>query len=387
MQTFLDIIDVVFRDTPGRHPSEISHKIGSGIYVLFDSEGEVMSNGTQLRQGHREARTTGRLELRLMKKGENFSLIFSPTTEKQEEGERDNQTTLKERVERHLEMLRERAKAGDHSAINMLRDRLHWEEPLSKKNKEKAKQAFVESDSENSDHDVPGPSAARKEVEKKRAVHVKNRETGPCFEFFTSDDPNTPPKVIREVTDITKDEVDVQPALLWRGPASLATSSRAKAAAKAKNWDQHVVILPQKPNELDMKLDASFVQSLDKSFVLGMPEYQSTAPCSVDTFLKVFDTWDTRLREARNHDAQESPGLLRLTITMNVYMLFVYFVPKQDDSPLVQKFCSALIQFEKVRIQRLTSIYLLLTMIRTDYNRQRASFKNYQQPSEKQSQT
>jgi len=335
---------------------EISGKIMAGIYVLIDGKGEVVKDGSQLRRAHREARVTGRLELRLMKKGENWNLVYNPAVNKPED-EETKPTTLKERKERYLNMLYERAKAGDESAFHVLRERVQDIEKSAKASQNKSKKATVESDSDNSDDARPGPSTQKRYD--KRGVSKGHAISGPVFEFFTSDDPNIPPQVVTEAVGTITEESEVQPALLWRGPASSATSSRAKAAAKLKSKEQDVAILPHKANEDDMKLNASFAKSFDKSFVLHMQEYQKATLCSPDNFAQAVKTWSARLQEAHNHKADQSPGLLRLNMTLELYKLFTYFVHKEDDSPLIQKFYSSLIKFEKVNFCHSTLFKLL----------------------------
>jgi len=60
-----------------------------------------------------------------------------------------------------------------------------------------------------------------------------------------------------------------------RGPPFSATSSRAGMATRARVATRETALSAQRPpNVAETRLDDSFIISLDKFFVLDMPEYQ-----------------------------------------------------------------------------------------------------------------
>jgi hypothetical protein len=243
----------------------------------------------------------------------------------------------------------------------MLKDRAKAEESV--KASTAAKHATVESDSDDSDHVLP----MRQVFPSGDLARGKRREHpakhGPRFEFFTSDDFNTPPHILEEENrDENREdqEIDFQPALLWRGPASSTTSSRARArvgaAMRVKSLVRHIA-----PAESETKLDESFIRSLDKAFALGMLEYQRTGCFDPEGFKETLSSWRQRISDAKTHNIGEddSPGLRRLHTALSLRELFGFFVPVEDESPLSQKYQSVLVNLVKVQILPVRSVQIL----------------------------
>jgi hypothetical protein len=309
---------------PGRSPGEISQKLLTEEYILIDAAGEILTS-SNWRSYYRQRRKSAKLDLRLMGK-ENWNLIYLPT-EKQS-SEEVKASTLKERKDQYLKMLQEREAESQR--------------PYQRKVPQKA---TVESDSD--DSSVP---SIRKGGDLTRVAASKRPVKGrPSYEFFITDDPHVLSQVLNEEEQVkTREHVDFQPALLWRAPARATTSSRARAAARTRT------LTSQQPSSTtDMKLDESFVRSIDKSFSLGLTEYQKAACCTHAEFRDTLSSWNDRIREAKSYEIplDESAGLRKKMLGISLWELYSYFVPEEDDSRLSQKYRSALLNIVRVSVR------------------------------------
>jgi hypothetical protein len=329
-QTFLKILDLVFRDVPGRFPGEISLKLSSEEYILIDETGEIITSNNW-RSYRKLRRMSAKLDFRLMGK-ENWNLIFHPT--ERQSSEEVKGSTLKERKDQYLKMLQEREERAETEARQ-------WRDQRRQANKV-PKRATVESDSD----DSSAPSIRRGGDLTKRALNKRLARDRPSYEFYVTDDPHVPSQVLDEEEQVrTREKVDFQPALLWRGPASATTSSRARAAARTRTLTSQ-----QPPSATETKLEESFVRSIDKSFSLELTEYQKAACCTNAEFKDTLSSWYERIRKAKSYEIplDQSAGLRKVTLGIRLSELYGCFVPVEDESRLSQKYRSALLNIVKV---------------------------------------
>lgn len=70
--------------------------------------------------------------------------------------------------------------------------------------------------------------------------------------------------------------VGFQPALLWRDPASVPLQVHGQEQLQKRERSPH----SNHQLQPETKLEESFIRSIDKSFSLGLTEYQKVACCT-----------------------------------------------------------------------------------------------------------